>query len=72
MFQPNCTARTGGFDWASQLRHSKKDNYPSWKILAHAPVKITRDRCTPPLRLHWDYTVGENDVPLNDVPRVWH
>jgi hypothetical protein len=33
---------SGGFrDWASQLRHFKKGNYTSWKILAHARVKIT-------------------------------
>eukprot|EP01043_Picozoa_sp_COSAG02_P130273 COSAG02_NODE_67929_length_251_cov_5.105263_1_plen_39_part_01 len=32
---------SGGFEWASQLRHFKKGNYPSWKILAHARLKIT-------------------------------
>ncbi len=34
---------SGTFDRASQLRHFifKKGNYPSWKILAHARVKIT-------------------------------
>ena len=38
----------GTLDWASQLRHFKKGNYPSWKILAHARVKITAwtgERC---------------------------
>ncbi len=32
---------SGAFDWASQLGHFKKGNYPPWKILAHARVKIT-------------------------------
>jgi hypothetical protein len=33
---------SGTFDWASQLRHFPENgNYPSWKILAHARLKIT-------------------------------
>ena len=34
-------AVSGGFEWASQLRHFKRGNYPSWEILAHASVEIT-------------------------------
>ncbi len=45
---------SGTFDWASQLRHSKKGNYPSWKILAHARLKITGEE----LR-----AAGDSEIP---------
>ena len=33
-----------GLEWATQLRHFKMGNYPSWTILAHGPVEITGSR----------------------------